>query len=122
MKLHSDTLTENDIYAALRQAADMGDVPAHLIFDMLRPAGSRTRANAWDIHLGTYTKDRDTTGKMRRTPSNSTRQGDLADYTATYSEWGWFIARLYWMDSEMVFGPYKSLEHFDQATRYAFTI
>jgi len=122
MKLHSDTLTTDDIYAALRSSIEYDEVAPHVILDMFRPAGSRSRAKAWDIHLGTYTQDRDATGKMRRRPTNSTRQGDLADYTATYSEWGWFIARLFELDSDLMFGPYKSFEDFGRATRLMFSL
>lgn len=116
MKLHSDTLTDSDIYLAIRNARDLDGVADHVSMDTFRSAGTRTRARAWDIHLGTDTRDRDATGKMRRKPTNSANQDDLADYAATYSEWGWFIARLFETDPNAVFGPYKGKEHFDNAT------
>lgn len=122
MKLHSDTLASDDIYAALRTAITHDEVASHIILDTFRPAGSRSRAKAWEIHLGTYTKDRDMDGKLRRIPSNSSNRDDLADYTATYSEWGWFIARLFELDSDLMFGPYKSFADFSRSTRLMFCI
>lgn len=120
MKLHSDILTDQTILRALLKGRNAGVIDPGVHPDKMEARGSRSRARAWEIHLGTNTKTRDYTGKLRRRPSNSADPDSLAEFGATYAEWGWFIAFLFEADPDLMFGPYTSLEVFDRVTRYAF--
>lgn len=122
--IHSDRLELHDIRDALQSAKDNGNVASHVYFDTFTAKGSRTRKNAFHVHLGTETKDRaqDARGRMslRRRPSNSRNMDELATYVASYAEWGFFIAEIFNLDPDAVVGWYKTQQLFHEYTRYAF--
>lgn len=117
MKLHSDTLTIDDVREALSNAKQRGGVDSAVVFSTLDRRGSRSRKGAFEVRLewlGTKVK-----GDGRRF-TNSGNGGAGQDYAAFYSEWGWFIAELYAKDSEMIFDRYKDEEDFHATTRHQF--
>jgi hypothetical protein len=123
MRLHSDKIGYTDVKAALLNAQNAGKVSREVMFETFEPKGSRSRKNAWEIQLGWYGEK--VTGDGRRWKNTGNRGADSAYngngcYAATYDEWGWFIAELYRMDSELIFGHYKTREVFDSMTRYAY--
>jgi len=111
MKLHSDKLTEADIRKALDTARGKGHVTGGLECYMLEEQVSRSRANGFEIRLGSTYADGI---HKRKTMDNS------GNYAATWHEWGWFIVELFALDSGMTFGRYMSESDFHGQTRYAF--
>lgn len=89
MRIHSDTLTPADVYAAARAAGPGVGVT-------VTRHGSRSRSHALDVKL---------TGTSSRRP-NSGNGGRFRDddpgapyaHAATWDEWGMFLARLFDVD------------------------
>lgn len=117
MKLHSDTLTGNDILLALKTAQAEGNVTADVSFVVFGQAGSRQRRHAWEIQLGTF--DGKSTGKSRHAKTN-VRSDAGTCYSATYDEWGYFLREIFLADPDAIFGQYKELDNFDEQTKYAY--
>lgn len=117
--MHSDTLTTNDIIAALHKAKAENGVDRLVDFEVLEERGSRTRKAGWEIRLAWYGEK--VKGDGRRWTNSGTSGADTGGfYAAKYDEWGWFIHQLFEADSQMVFGHYKDRTTFDTMTRYAF--
>jgi hypothetical protein len=117
MKLHTDTLTRQDIRNALQSAKDAGRVDGRVYFCTLDERGSRARKHAYEVQLG-WMGDKEP-GDGRRW-KNSGSSGADSVYAAFYGEWGWFIDELYKLDPELVFGHYKTRDMFDAMTKFAF--
>lgn len=125
MKLHSNILTESDVRDALERAKKRGHVDRLTVFDVLDAKGSRTRKNAFEVHLewiGDKVK-----GDGRRWTNSGKRGADSYDngrgtYAATYDEWGWFIAELFDKDENAVFGHYKGMDSFNSQTKHAYEL
>lgn len=98
MRIHSDTLTREDIRAAARVA--------RVDFDRFDDKGSRKRSHAFDVTL---------TGESRRRP-NGGSSGAGSDYAATWDQWGVFLAVLFETDPDMVTPYYKDAEDFADRT------
>lgn len=98
MRIHTNTLTASDIYAAANKAgAVVATFSGH---------GSRSRARAFDVKLE---------GSSRRRP-NGGASGAGTGYAATWDQWGMFLAELFAKDGSM-FTPYdKSAEYFADRT------
>jgi hypothetical protein len=116
MKLHSDILNRDSINRAMDNAKAAGDVARHVHFYIFEESRSRKRANGFEIQLGTYTK----VPGDKRGHKNSGNGGASSVYAATYDEWGWFIAELFRMDPDAIFGNYKGLKDFDGQTRFQY--
>jgi hypothetical protein len=114
MRLHSDTLTRDEIHAALTDA----DIPGVFI-DVCTAHGSRPRSRGFEIRLAAC-EGRDRNGKKRRPRNTGTYGGDGHDpyKGATYDEWGYFIAELFERDPEAIFGPYNGRDGFHKMTNY----
>ena len=115
MRLHSNIHTPSTIHAALERAQESGKVAAHVAFEVLASHRSMKRARAYEIKLGTYVKIRGD----KRTFLNSGTHGadsDAGVYSATYDEWGWFIAELFAADPDGIFGTYSGRDGFIAAT------
>lgn len=118
MKLHSDIHTIDTINDALSRAKDSGKVDRLVVFSQFTAAGSRSRKNGFEIRLewlGTKVK-----GDGRRYTNSGKSGSDQSTYGAFWEEWGWFIVELYSIDSDLIFGHYKTEDEFHQFTRYAF--
>lgn len=96
MKIHSDTLTINDLHRATSPGS-------FWICDYQRES-SRSRAEGWKVYL---------TGSS---PYAQNSHGKRSGNAATYDEWGVFLARLYALDTRMIAGPYKGVEDFNRQT------
>lgn len=123
MKFHSDTLTTSDIRDALKAAKAKGNVDDLVEFMILEPKGSRTRSNGFEIRLEWLGEKQRGDGRhwtnSGKSGANSYGNGN-GTYAATYDEWGWFIAELFDMDADAVFGTYKGYGGFHADTRYKF--
>lgn len=120
MRLHSNTLTVRDIESALMECKMARTVDNFVQFETFATKGSRTRTNGFEIQLGWYGNK--VAGDGRRWKNTGNRGADSeynggGCYAATYDEWGYFIAALYRMDSELVFGHYKTREFFNSYTK-----
>lgn len=102
MRIHSNTLTALDIY----RATDA--LPG--VFAQVEWKGSRSHANAFEVRLeGTSTR------------LTMDRKGQAA----TWDEWGVFIAAVFEVDPEALWGSaktpnYRNADHFHAVTRYRF--
>ena len=104
MRIHTDTLTREQLYAALPF-----DVHAYIT-----PKGSRKRARAFEVTLFVLEKD-----DLHRRYGNSGGYGSSEDVAATWDEWGVWMARLYEIDPDALIGWYESYHHFlDMTTRH----
>lgn len=102
MRIHTDTLTSTDIYAATRAAGMTG------VSTEFTSHGSRKRDHAFNVTL---------TGNSPRT-ANSGRWGasDSLDKAATWDEWGMFLAALYAIDPNMDATYYADAADFHRKT------
>lgn len=104
MRLHTDHITEDHIRDAAR------DIAPGVGIQVLTSHKSRTRERAFEVRLF---------GNASHTYGH--------DYpSATYDEWGAFIARLYRVDADTVWGPseknavYRDVYYFEERTMYRF--
>jgi hypothetical protein len=101
MRIHTDTLSYADVYAAAERAGNGVNVTA-------TRRGSRKRDHAFNVYL---------TGTSSRRPNS--QSGDYAHdgHAATWDEWGMFLAELFRRDpAATVPGVYETAEHFRWAT------
>lgn len=97
MRLHTDTLTSSDLYAAAKIARVDLDLTSH---------GSRSKDHAFNVLL---------TGESRRRP-NSGGRGAGDDYAATWDQWGVFLSVLFGLDPHMVTPYYADADEFHART------
>ncbi|MDG6938495.1 MAG: hypothetical protein JRN42_08185 [Nitrososphaerota archaeon] len=116
MKLHTSTLTLDDIYDALNSAKKTGRVAEDVFFVQLKKRGSNSRFGGYLIHLGTYEQGSGPTTSRHR--KNSGKYGPTTDglWAASYDEWGWFIAGIFDRDPEAIFGQYQGRWDFNRQT------
>lgn len=124
MRLHTNVFDWAGVHQALTDVQAQNLVAPHVDFHELEEYGSRKRTRAFEIRLGTYEKVR---GDNRRWTNLGTRGANSAAngegvYAATWDEWGWFIARLFELDPEAIFGPYDGIENFQARTKSEFIL
>lgn len=107
MRLHSDTLTPEDLRDALRGTG------VYLDFATLH--ASRSRARGIEFRLVANAGP----GRRRR---NSGVYGAGHEYAATWDEHGDFFATLFDLDPEAIIGPYKGRSDFHQKTKAAYRL
>lgn len=117
MRLHTNTHTWQSIREALDRAKRAGKVAQHVHIETLDERGSRSKARAFEISLRAYNKIE---GDGRRRPNQNTGEREL--WAATYDEWGWFIAELFAVEPDAVFGSYIGRHGFDAATKTAYVL
>lgn len=103
MRLHSDVLSRDDLYAALPKGV-AANVSEH---------GSRKRARAFEVTLYVYAKD-----DLHRRFGNSGGYGNSEDVAATWDEWGVWMDRLYEIDPAAIIGYYKDSADFIAQTKH----
>lgn len=89
MRLHTDSLTREDLLSAARHARVGLAYTEH---------GSRKRDHAFEVTL---------TGESKRRPNSGNYGADNNDYAATWDQWGVFFAWLFDVDPAMVAGSAK---------------
>lgn len=95
MRIHSNVITLQDVYAA-RRAAGSG-----VYFQDNSPTehGSRSHARAFDVKLESDgTPDDDGTSRRRRTNGGTRGAGYDLPHAASWSDWGRFLAHLFDID------------------------
>lgn len=111
MRIHTDTLTVTDIYAAAARAGG-GDYRTSPVLADVTEHGSRSRARAFNVTLS------GTSGR-RQNPGHGGGSRDLQ--AATWDEWGMFLAELFRRDPNAVVPKvYDGAEHFQNVTDQRF--
>lgn len=105
MKIHSDSLTFNDINRAT-SAHGMRGVDADVNI-----SGSRSRTHRFDVKLSGTSNRAQNAGTTRYA-----NRGSDAERAATFDEWGMFIDFLFLCDEGAIIGQYKGYEHFKACT------
>jgi hypothetical protein len=108
MKIHTDTLTMRQVYAATSASGMRG-----VTLERCDQRGSRSRARSFDVTLRGNSTRKPNPGTGRNRP-------DEGEYAATWDEWGMFIAALYLLDPEAIIGQYGSRAVFEEATAWRF--
>jgi hypothetical protein len=124
MRLHSNTLTVRDIETALQQCKHDGTVDGFVQFETFDVRKSQSRNSGFEIQLGWYGTKQPGDGRRWKNTGNrgANSEGNAYGvYAATYDEWGYFIAELFRLDSDLTFGHYKSLEVFNSMTKNQYT-
>lgn len=108
MRLHTDTLTIEDVCKAATVARawfDMDDDPSY--WGPTRPTEhrSRKRARAFEVKLR---------GESARYPNGGRNGSD--DHTATWDQWGVFLAALFELDPRMTCWAYDGAASFHAKT------
>ena len=134
MRIHSDIITEAHVTQALNAAKNAGLV-AHCVYtDRLTTHGSRKRKGAVDVTLGStlgesfissqvleYLEAHGATqSQINKAKRRASRTGGLGgagaspdlSRSATWHEWGAFIAELFAIDPEAIIGQYVTAAGF----------
>ena len=123
MKLHT-SLSTTDVYQALSRAQKAGHVTPDIDFQGgLTVLGSRSHERAFEVQLGTHDKaslpagytDQNgrkmTARRYKNSGGSGTASGaDCSVWSATWHEWGWFMAEVFRADPGAMFGS-KSAGH-----------
>lgn len=88
MRIHADNLTAGDVWHAADTVLQRTGAPFHLDMTV---RGSRSRARAFDV-VGT------SDGTLTRKRTNPGTGGGNRGYSATWEQWGWFLAALFAKD------------------------
>ena len=109
MKIHTNKLTRNDLYAALPDGLHLECVAK----------GSRKRDHAFDVGIGAM-PGTDAHGIKRCYARNSGTYGAAHEYgkAATYIEWGDWMVELFKIDPDAIVGPYEGIDGFIDATTH----
>ena len=109
MRIHTDSLTEKDIYAAADRAGESVRVE-------MTQHGSRKRDRAFNVTLSGTSSRKRNTGNYG-TAGEDSYWGPDRSHAATWDEWGMFLAELFRRDADAIVpGAYESAEHFRWAT------
>lgn len=84
MRIHSDTLTSQDVYNAARVA--------RATVEVLTQHGSRSRDHAFEVKL---------TGESRRRPNGGNYGAERDVFAATWDQWGVFLQILFDLDENL---------------------
>lgn len=104
MRIHSNTLTVQDLYTAARLAGADLDYTSH---------GSRSRHHAFEVRL---------TGNSHRRPNFWHKDPDPSVYAATWDQWGVFLGYLYAVDPDLITPYYVNPSDFDYKTDWRFDL
>lgn len=105
MKLHTNSLTEQDIRDALKTEKESGRIAPTVTFKILDPKGSRSHLRAFEVQLESWDYVQ---GDGRRRGNDGAYGAMQEAWAATYDEWGWLLAALYRVDHNMVCGSVKN--------------
>lgn len=104
MRIHSDSLTIDDLNDAMREAR------AYYAEGGFSTHGSRSRRRAFNVLLR---------GDSKRRP-NGGNSGAADEYAATWDQWGVFLSVLFESDPEMTCLNYKDADDFHMKTNDRF--
>lgn len=109
MKIHSNILTEQDIRDCVPAGCYLAGHYARdgVTWSSINREGSRSRSQGFTVRLS---------------GSSPYTMQSLPDKSATWDEWGDFIARLFSKDESAIIGGYKSANDFDLKTEHRFPL
>lgn len=110
MRIHTDHLSEADLFKALYEARDMAP---NVDLIVQGTYGSRSHRQAFRVAL------RGTGVRHTRHP-NTGITGAGSEYAATHDDWGWFAAAVFALDESAIVGPYKGTNNFHKQTKDAY--
>lgn len=105
MRIHSNIIRADKVYAALDEQKKLGRIASHVGFKILEERGSRSHDFAVEVQLDA--SERDNGRRAGNSGSYGAMQPESDGYAATYDEWGWLLAALYEIDRDMVVGSTK---------------
>lgn len=106
MKVYSDTLTRDDLVAAL---------PEHVTLDARTIRNPRVRRFGWDVNLEGF-------GSRHTRKVNSGEYGAGYHYAASYDDHGEWMARLFAKDPDARISWWKGLEDFTKGTEGKYSL
>lgn len=113
MRIHSNQLTEKQLWQALKTEQAAGRIAPSVRFKTLTTHTSQSHARAFEVQLeSTHLVKGD--GRRRGNSGSYGAMNDGCNYAATYDEWGWFIARLFTLAPDTVIGSVKNPMYADQ--------
>ena len=130
MRIHSDIIRPEDVRNALRTAQSEGRVADHVQFAGITVHGSRKRSGAIEVSIGTHDGTSFISDEVReylegsgldhaainRAKRRWARNGYVYDEelprSATWHEWGHFIAELFAIDPRAIIGSYDEADSF----------
>ncbi len=118
MKVYSDTLTKTDLVDALDGAKHARLLGPAVFLTQLDKKPAKKRAHLFVVQLAAVAKLPGE--KRRRTNTGTSGAGDA--WTASWDEWGYFMAEVFARDESAVFGPYEGVDNFREMTKYAYGI
>ena len=133
MRIHSDIIRPEDVRNALRTAQSEDRVSDHVKIDVLSAHGSRKRSGAVEVQLGSDTSEsfvslevhayahncgtpRKVLNKIKRRHTRQNYQNETLRHSATWHEYGHFIAELFAIDPHAIIGTYDQADSFYHQT------
>lgn len=134
MRIHSDIINSTMILPALQAAQAKGRVADHVQLAGATPHGSRKRKFATEFSIGTHDGTSFISDEVReylegcgldnaamnrakrRWARNGYKYDENMPRSATWHEWGHFIAELFVVDPNAVIGPYDGASSFHYQT------
>ena len=105
MRIHSNTLTSRDVYAAAREA--------RATVEVLTEHGSRSRDHAFEVKLS---------GESRRRPNGGNYGAERDVFAATWDQWGVFLQILFDADTDLTIPrAYADRDEYIRHTNARFT-
>ena len=114
MRIHTDKLTADDMFDALNLVKQYGRITHDVAFDPIVAYNSKTHNRAYEIQLGASNGGNlpegyvNQYGKRQKTRRTRNAADPTLRFSATWHEWGWFIALLYYKDADARWGDRKN--------------
>jgi hypothetical protein len=105
VRIHTDTLTRENIQQALIAEIEKGRIARHVSFKVLTEGGSRSHRRSFEVQL--EAAERDNGRRVGNSGSYGAMRPEHDGYAATYDEWGWLLAALYQIDPAFIVGTVK---------------
>jgi hypothetical protein len=123
MRLHTDKLQYVDILRALTASWETSPDGGGYHADVVERKGSRTRDHAFEIALvGLSSRHKRARAWGEKRASGYYLDRSSNPRAASYDDWGYFIAQLFKLDPDAVFGPYKGVDDFNAQTKHRFEL
>lgn len=111
MRIHTDHLSQEDIYFAVWQAIAHRKASPLIFTPRCMPYGSRKRAKAYEVRIACH-------DKIKGDGRNYLAQFEA--YSATWEEWGHVLANIFELDPDATMQNYPTAEDFHTITNEQF--
>lgn len=107
MRIHTNKIGYTQaIRDELAEQKRLGRIADHVHFKKLEIRGSRSHQFAFEVQMEAF--ERDNGRRAGNSGSYGAMRPEVDGYAATFDEWGWFLAALYAIDSNMIVGTPKN--------------